>query len=155
MASITSVAQDFFAVCETGKGWEGCKAYRHADASFAAQAEPLAEMHTLRDYTEWMKGLLTILQDGRYDVKSFATDEARRSVCCLWRVHRHPHRPGQPLSADRQDRGVRLRLRDAVGGRQDPPHDQDLACRLGAETTRLVAPYHLCPTARRVSIAAR
>jgi len=27
MASITAIANDFFAACETGKGWEGCKAY--------------------------------------------------------------------------------------------------------------------------------
>lgn len=81
MASITSVAQDFFAACETGEGWEGCKAYCQPDATFAAQAEPLAEMRSLRDYTEWMKGLLTILRDGRYEVKSFATDETRRNVC--------------------------------------------------------------------------
>lgn len=28
-----------------------------------------------------MKGLFTILPDGRYEVKSLATDEARQSVC--------------------------------------------------------------------------
>ena len=28
-----------------------------------------------------MKGLLTILPDGRYELKSLATDETRRSVC--------------------------------------------------------------------------
>ena len=27
MASITAIAHDFFAACETGKGWEVCKAY--------------------------------------------------------------------------------------------------------------------------------
>ena len=25
MASITAIAKDFFAACETGKGWEACK----------------------------------------------------------------------------------------------------------------------------------
>src|SRR6202022_2991672 len=28
MASITAIANDFFAACETGMGWEGCKTYR-------------------------------------------------------------------------------------------------------------------------------
>ena len=32
-------------------------------------------------YTEWMKGLLTFMPDGRYEVKSFATDNQRDSVC--------------------------------------------------------------------------
>jgi hypothetical protein len=27
MASITAVANDFFAACATGKGWEVCKTY--------------------------------------------------------------------------------------------------------------------------------
>jgi hypothetical protein len=35
---------DFFAACETGKGWEACKIYCTPNATFAAQAEPLAEI---------------------------------------------------------------------------------------------------------------
>jgi hypothetical protein len=27
MSNITAVAKQFFAACETGKGWEGCRAY--------------------------------------------------------------------------------------------------------------------------------
>ena len=34
MASITGVAEAFFAACETGKGWEGCKAYCTPNATF-------------------------------------------------------------------------------------------------------------------------
>ena len=41
MTSITAIANDFFAACETGKGWEACKAYCAPNATFAAQAEPL------------------------------------------------------------------------------------------------------------------
>ena len=80
MTTITETAKSFFAACETGRGWEGCQAYCAPDATFAAQAEPLADMHTLQQYTEWMKGLLTILTDGRYEVKSFATDAERDNV---------------------------------------------------------------------------
>ena len=38
-------------------------------------------MKTLQQYTEWMKGLLTFIPDGRYELKSFGTDEERKSVC--------------------------------------------------------------------------
>ena len=80
MASITETAQAFFDACETGKGWEVCKQYCAADASFAAQAEPVAEITSLAGYCDWMTGLLVILPDGRYEVKSFATDAARNTV---------------------------------------------------------------------------
>jgi len=81
MANITAIAKQFFDACETGKGWEGCRSYCTPDASFTAQAEPLAETRTLQQYTEWMKGLLGFIPDGRYVVKSFATDTERNSVC--------------------------------------------------------------------------
>lgn len=81
MASITAIARDFFAACESGKGWEACQRYCRPDATFSAQAEPLADVKTLQQYTEWMKGLLTFIPDGRYEVRSFATDEERTNVC--------------------------------------------------------------------------
>src|SRR5712675_2227100 len=31
-------------------------------------------------YTDWMKGLMTIMPDGSYEVKSFATDTERNNV---------------------------------------------------------------------------
>ena len=68
--TITETARAFFDACETGKGWEGCSAYCQPDASFSAQAEPLADVHTLKDYTEWMKGLLGFMPDGRYEVRT-------------------------------------------------------------------------------------
>ncbi|HEX5469855.1 MAG TPA: ester cyclase [Gaiellaceae bacterium] len=79
--AITETARAFFDACETGKGWEACSAYCQPDASFAAQSEPLVDVHTLKDYTEWMKGLLGFMPDGRYEVKSFATDADRKNVC--------------------------------------------------------------------------
>jgi predicted ester cyclase len=80
MSSITAIANDFFAACETGKGWDGCKIYCAPDATFAAQAEPLAGIKTLAEYADWMKGLMTIMPDGSYEVKSFATDSGRNNV---------------------------------------------------------------------------
>ena len=75
MASITETAQAFFEACEGGKGWQGCAPYCHSDAGFSSQAEPLTDVRTLEAYTEWMKGLLTFVPDGRYTLKAFATDE--------------------------------------------------------------------------------
>lgn len=80
MASINEIAKSFFDACETGKGWEGCKAYCTTNATFASQAEPLASMKTLAEYADWMKGFLAILPDGRYEVKSFGADSKRNSV---------------------------------------------------------------------------
>jgi predicted ester cyclase len=79
--TITETAMAFFEACETGQGWEGCSPYCTPDASFAAQAEPLADVTTLEGYSEWMKGLLGFVPDGRYELKSFATDSERNTVC--------------------------------------------------------------------------
>jgi predicted ester cyclase len=80
-ATITDTAREFFEACETGKGWEACGVYCDENATFAAQAEPLADVHTLKDYAEWMKALLGFMPDGRYELRSFATDPDRNNVC--------------------------------------------------------------------------
>ncbi len=81
MSDITAVAKTFFEACESGAGWAGCRTFCTSGATFAAQAEPLAAVHSLEAYADWMKGLLSFMPDGRYEVKSFATDAARGSVC--------------------------------------------------------------------------
>ncbi|MEM6306149.1 MAG: ester cyclase [Pseudomonadota bacterium] len=78
MSDMMQTAQDFFEACETGKGWEGCKDFCAADASFAAQSGAIADINTLEGYCNWMQGLLGILPDGRYELKGFAWDEARK-----------------------------------------------------------------------------
>jgi predicted ester cyclase len=79
-APVVDVARAFFDACETGKGWEVCQQFCTPDASFSAQAEPLDDVHTLEQYTNWMKGLLTILSDAGYELKSFAADDERGNV---------------------------------------------------------------------------
>jgi len=78
--SITDTARAFFDALDTGQGWEACSTYCTPDASFEAQAEPLAEIHTLADYAEWMKGMMSVVPDGRYEMKAFATDPGSQSV---------------------------------------------------------------------------
>lgn len=96
MSSITEIAQAFFAACEAGQGWTACRAYCAADATFAAQAEPLADVRTLQQYTDWMQGLMTVLTDATYEVKSFATDTARNNVCA-YGVFTGTHLAGGPV----------------------------------------------------------
>ncbi|MDX1480057.1 MAG: ester cyclase [Woeseiaceae bacterium] len=80
MPTITDTARKFFTDCESGRGWEACSKYCTQGATFSSQAEPLAEIDDLEGYTEWMKGLLTFVPDGRYEIRSFATDEERGNV---------------------------------------------------------------------------
>ena len=96
MASIPELAHAFFEACEAGKGWSACRAYCTPDATFAAQAEPLADIKTLEQYTDWMKGLMTVLTDGSYEVKSFATDAERQNVCA-YGVFSGTHLAGGPV----------------------------------------------------------
>ena len=77
---VAEVARAFFEACETGKGWDVCREFCTPDATFSAQAEPLEDVQTLEQYTDWMKGLLTLLSDAGYELKSFATDEDRGNV---------------------------------------------------------------------------
>jgi len=80
VAPVVETAQAFFDACETGKGWEVCRQYCAPDATFSAQAEPLADVRTLEQYTDWMKAILGPLPDGRYELRSFAADAERNNV---------------------------------------------------------------------------
>lgn len=85
--SISETAMTFFDACETGKGWEGCKDYCQDGASFSCQADALAEITTLEGYADWMKGLLTLIPNGRYELKSFSTDAEGDKVCAFAVFH--------------------------------------------------------------------
>ena len=90
MSSIRDTAQQFFDACETGKGWDACQPYCHADATFSSQTEALEGVDTVEGYTEWMKGLYTPLPDASYEVRSFAVDDARQNVAA-YSVFRGTH----------------------------------------------------------------
>ena len=79
--SLAETAWAFFDACDTGGGWERCRAYCRPDATFSSQAEPLAELSTLQEYTDWMKDMMALLPDGAYEVRSFAADPTRDNVC--------------------------------------------------------------------------
>lgn len=94
---VLQIARDFFDACETGKGWEVCRQFCTPDASFSAQAEPLEEVQTLEQYTDWMKGLLAILSDAGYELRSFAADEDRSTVMAYAVFHGTHTGEGGPL----------------------------------------------------------
>ena len=94
---IHDTARDFFEACETGQGWEGCRAFCHDDAGFSCQAGALADTTTLAGYAEWMKGLLGPIPDGRYELKAFAADEARGAVVAAAVFHGTHSGEGGPV----------------------------------------------------------
>jgi predicted ester cyclase len=99
MAAIKSTAEHFFDACETGKGWSVCQQFCHADATFSAQADALADVRTLEAYTDWMKGLLTPIPNGRYELRSFAVDENRSNVTAYAIFHGTHSGDGGPVPA--------------------------------------------------------
>jgi hypothetical protein len=106
------------------------------DASFAAQSEPLAEIRTLQAYTEWMKGLLTFMPDGRYVVKSFATDDERSSVCAYGVFSATHTGDGGPCPRPaRAPTPITTTLWSLLATRS--PHDEDLERGLGDARARL------------------
>ncbi len=90
-------AEKFFDSCETGKGWEVCRDWCTPDATFACQADALAETVTLESYTEWMKGLLTPIPDGHYKLTAFAMDEARNTAVASAEFHGTQTGEGGPV----------------------------------------------------------
>ena len=98
-STIAETALAFFDACDTGKGWEGCSAYCQPNATFAAQAEPLADVRTLEEYADWMKALMGFIPDGRYDLKSLGVDNERNTVCAYAVFHGTHTGPGGPMEA--------------------------------------------------------
>jgi len=96
--SIIDTAKIFFDACETGKGWAECAQYCASDATFSCQSQALADTHTLEAYTEWTKGLLVPVPDGRYELKGFALDAERDIVLAFAVFHGTHSADGGPMA---------------------------------------------------------
>ncbi|MEM9062944.1 MAG: ester cyclase [Pseudomonadota bacterium] len=96
--TMMQTAMDFFDACETGKGWSECAQYCAADASFACQSQALADTSTLEAYTEWMKGLLVPVPNGRYELKGAAEDTERDVVLAFAVFHGTHTADGGPMA---------------------------------------------------------
>jgi hypothetical protein len=127
--SITTVAEAFFEACEKGQGWAVCSRYCTPNASFSAQAEPLLDLKKLAQYTDWMKGMLTVLPDAHGQ-----RPEQRRR---LWGVLRDPYRSGRACSPNGAQDQYGLRLCDAIRRRQNRAYDKDMERGACAERPRL------------------
>lgn len=90
-------ATAFFEACETGKGWNTCKGWCGAGATFSCQADALSETTSLAAYCDWMQGLLTPVPDGRYVLTAFAMDEKRQTAIATAEFHGTQTGEGGPV----------------------------------------------------------
>jgi predicted ester cyclase len=81
MSSIKEIAAQFVDACDSGRGWETCRQFCHERATFAVQADALADVVTLEAYTEWAKSLLGPIPDASYELQSLTVDEESGTVC--------------------------------------------------------------------------
>jgi predicted ester cyclase len=95
--TISDAARDFIDACDTGKGWDVCKAYCHDDATFSCQADALAELNSLADYVGWAQGLLTPIPDAHTEMKAFGVDEARGTAVAALVFHGTQSGEGGPV----------------------------------------------------------
>lgn len=87
----------------------------HRCAGWTKFGKPGIRLHTDRKYktlaqdTDWMKGLMTVLPDGRYEVKSFAVDAARNNVAAygFHGTHTGPGGPVPPTGRSTSSPGAR------------------------------------------------
>jgi hypothetical protein len=94
-------------------------------------------VRNLQQYTDWMKGLLTFIPDGRYELKSFVTDEERQNVSA-YGIFMGTH-TGQGGPYPRTGKSLKtLRVRDVLRWRQDQAYAEDLARWPGDEGPRVV-----------------
>ena len=96
--SMAKTAQAFFDACETGKGAEVCSVYMHNYAKFTCQADSLKNVQSLAHYCNWMKNLFGPLPDGRYELTTFAVDEARGTVIAAAVFHGTHTGDGGPVA---------------------------------------------------------
>ena len=81
--SISVLSAGHFDACETGQGWDVCKEYCHADATFSAQANALAEVSTLEGYCDWMQAISSTMPNASYELKFFGADESGGSIAAV------------------------------------------------------------------------
>ncbi len=98
MSIILKPAKQFFDACETGKGWETCKAFCHPDATFSSQTTVLSDISNLEDYCEWAKNFFTSVPDGHYELKFIAADEDTNSVAAFAVIYGTQTGPGGPVA---------------------------------------------------------
>ncbi len=88
----------FFEACEKPKGWQVCKEYVEEGATFNAQCEPLVDIHTVRDYSEWMFAFGTITSpEGSYTLHSSSFDSKTNTALFFATYHGKHTGDGGPV----------------------------------------------------------
>ncbi len=91
-------ATNFFHACESLKGWEGCKDHVAEGAAFSAQCEPLVDIHTVKDYCEWVAGLgKGPLKGCVYEIHASAWDEGNKTAVFFATYHAKHTGDGGPV----------------------------------------------------------
>ena len=79
------VAEKFFWPCDEGKGWEACKEFFHANATFKTDADTLVHLDKLEDYVEWMKDVHSMMANVKFEIKSIA-ENTKRGMVLLYAI---------------------------------------------------------------------
>ena len=91
-------ARKFFEACDAAEGWEDCKEYVTAGASFVAQSEPLADISTVEAYCDWMADFGTVTVPGAtYDLHTSAYDEDNKTAMFFATYHATHSGDGGPV----------------------------------------------------------
>ena len=91
-------AKAFFHACESLEGWAGCKQHVVDGATFSSQCEPLEEIETVEQYTEWMAGLgKGPLVGCHYDLISASYDEENETGLFFGTFHATHSAEGGPV----------------------------------------------------------
>ncbi len=91
-------AKLFFEACDSGAGWDGCKAYVTDGASFSSQSGPLADVQTVEAYCEWSKSFGTVTAPGAtYELHASSYDEATRTALFFATYHAKHTGEGGPV----------------------------------------------------------
>jgi hypothetical protein len=126
MFSIKETANKFFADCESGKGWQTCKDYCSANATFSSHASSLEGVETVEAYADWMKGVCQMLPDCSYELKATTVDEEAGCISFFAVFFWHAHGRRWTCTADRKARRGRLCLRLRILRRQNPAFNEDM-----------------------------
>lgn len=96
---IKDTAVEWFEALETAKGWAGTAPYCHNDATISVQADSLADIETMEDFSNFIKDGLSVMTDGGHEIKAVATNEKENQVIIFargWGTHTKEGGPVPP-----------------------------------------------------------
>lgn len=94
-----AIAQAFFEACEKPLGWDGCRELVASGATFSAQSEPVADLRTVEDYSNWMHAFGTVTAPGcSYTLHNSAWDAATSTALFFATFHGTHSGDGGPVA---------------------------------------------------------